>query len=448
MTSLFHVVNLIGSFIIGVSAAYFLIMVVGGVRALHRSDATLSSQAGIEFGHPFVGLASLDYNLYFVIPCLNEATVIAQTVTALRGGGTRARIIVVDDGSDDSTGAVAARAGGSDVLVVRRELPNARLGKGEGLNHAFAILVEDVVARGVDPASVLVCVMDADGRLTDGALSHVLPLFDDRDVGGVQLAVRIRNRATNFWLRFQNHQFWTLSALSQMGRVGVGTVSLGGNGQFTRLSALQQLGPAPWSASLTEDLDLAVSLAVRGWRLTSTPHAAVDQQGVESFSRLLTQRTRWYQGHMMTARRVPEIWRARRLSHAGALEMTLYILVPWLFDLPWSIVYHLILIELIWYLHGSGLISGSAGSWVAGAAVWYLLAFWPSFVTAILARRRDPTLPWPTAIVLAHGFIITNYVSYLCAWRALARIVTGRRSWVKTDRIAEPTTTASDVPVA
>lgn len=446
MASLFHVVNLIGSFIIGLSAAYFLIMVVGGVRALHRTNATLSSQAGIEYGHPFVGLACLDYDLYFLVPCLNEEAVIAQTVTGLCGGGDRSRIIVVDDGSDDRTGAVAAEAGGSNVVVLRRDLPNARQGKGEGLNHAYRVLLDDVAARGLDPDTVLVCVMDADGRLTDGALAQVLPLFDDPDVGGVQLAVRIRNRATNFWLRFQNHQFWTLSALSQMGRVNVGTVSLGGNGQFTRLSALQQLGPRPWSNSLTEDLDLAVSLAVRGWRLTSTPHAAVDQQGVETFSRLLTQRTRWYQGHMTTARRVPEIWRARRLSHGGALEMTLYILVPWFFDLPWSIVYHLILIELILHLHSTGLISGSPSSWLIGAAIWYLLAFWPSFITAVLAKRRDPELPWATAIVLAHGFIITNYVSYLCAWRALGRMITGRHGWVKTDRVAEKT--PSDASVA
>ena len=444
MPSLFAAVNLIGTFIIAASAAYFLVMIVNGVRAAHRGGVRLGDQADIGYGHPYAGVDESDLHIYFLVPCLNEQAVIGATVAGLSGGGRRwSQVYVVDDGSDDRTGELAMAAGGAHVRVIRREAPNARQGKGAALNDAFGAVLLDVAARGLSPDSVLVCVMDADGRLTDGALAHVLPLFADPDVGGVQLAVRIRNRTANFWLRFQNHQFWTLSALSQLGRIGVGTVSLGGNGQFARLSALLQLGPTPWSSSLTEDLDLAVSLAVRGWRLTSTPYAAVDQQGVESFRRLLTQRTRWYQGHMMTAVRVPEVWRAPRLSHAGALEMTLYILVPWLFDLPWSVVYHLILFELVVHARDGGVLAGGSTSWVVGGLAWYVLAFWPSFITAVIARRRDGGLPRRTAILLAHGFVVTNYVSYLCAWRALWRIVSREHGWAKTARVAEATTPAS-----
>ncbi|HEY4377587.1 MAG TPA: glycosyltransferase, partial [Acidimicrobiales bacterium] len=263
------------------------------------------------------------------------------------------------------------------------------------------------------------------------------PLFDDPDVGGVQLAVRIRNRETNFLLKFQAHQFWTLSALSQMGRLGVGTVSLGGNGQFARLSALEGLGIAPWSNSLTEDLDLAVSLAIDGWRLASTPDAAVDQQGVEELGRLFTQRTRWYQGHMMTAKRLPAIWRAPSLSHGAALEMTLYILVPWLFDLPWSILCHVILFEILWQATQSHQVVGSGLPWPAALGVWYLLAFWPAAFTAWLARRRDPALRRRDAFLFGHSFVVTNYLFFACAWRALGRIVRGRNGWAKTERIVE-----------
>ena len=48
--------------------------------------------------------------------------------------------------------------------------------------------------------------------------------------------------------------------MTQYGRIRTGTVSLGGNGQFTRLSALLEIGEQPWNASLTEDLDLTISL--------------------------------------------------------------------------------------------------------------------------------------------------------------------------------------------
>ncbi|MGW1198558.1 hypothetical protein ACWD4B_22365 [Streptomyces sp. NPDC002536] len=51
----------------------------------------------------------------------------------------------------------------------------------------------------------------------------------------MQLGVRIRNRRGNFLTWFQDYQFWVMAAVTQFGRNLTSTVSLGGNGQFTRL---------------------------------------------------------------------------------------------------------------------------------------------------------------------------------------------------------------------
>jgi 1,2-diacylglycerol 3-beta-glucosyltransferase len=330
------------------AAAYFFLAAGLGIRQFRRLGVPLGHQAELDYGHPFAASAGAPeadieaWYLYFLIPCLNEEAVIGSSVTGLVDPQGAARIVVVDDASDDDTTTVAEAAGGRLVTVVRRELPDARKGKGGALNAGFRHILADVADRGLDADRVIVCVMDADGRLCDGAIHAVLPLFDDETAGGAQLAVRIRNRKDNFILQFQDHQFWTLSSLTQAGRIGTKTVSLGGNGQFTRLSALLEVGDQPWSTSLTEDLDLAISMALAGWALTSTPRAAVDQQGVAQLRPLVRQRTRWYQGHMMSGRRLPEVFRSTRLSHASSVEMILYLLVPWLFDLPWSILYHLV----------------------------------------------------------------------------------------------------------
>ncbi|MBB4928241.1 glycosyltransferase [Kitasatospora kifunensis] len=77
-------------------------------------------------------------------------------------------------------------------------------------------------------------VMDADGRLPKDAVDEVLPLFDDPPVGGVQLTARIRNR-TSWLTMLQNMEFWAPSAICQFARAATATVSLAGNGQFTRL---------------------------------------------------------------------------------------------------------------------------------------------------------------------------------------------------------------------
>lgn len=449
------VVNSIATIVIAMSAAYFAFTALLGLREHRRQGVALGRQAEVDFERPFdadAGAPSMrgGYHLYFLIPCLDEAAVIGGTVAALRNQASR--IVVIDDASQDGTGQVALEAGGDQIRVVRRELPAAQQGKGAALNHGFLWALADAVRWGLDPERVVICVMDADGRLSDGCLHEVLPLFDDATVGGAQIAVRIRNRHDGFLLRFQDHQFWTLSALTQAGRNATGTVSLGGNGQFTRLAALLDLGGAPWSDSLTEDLDLAISLTLSGWTLASTTRAAVDQEGVSSLSRLVRQRTRWYQGHMLAAKRIPAILRSQRIGHASALEMTLYLAVPWVFDLPWSILFHLIVAQIAWHAWTGQLGFGSGPVDLAvGLVLFYGLAFWPALLSAALARSRDRTMRWSTALTLGHAFVVTNYISFTCCWRALFRILRGDRSWAKTQReddVLDPTPPASPSPTA
>jgi cellulose synthase/poly-beta-1,6-N-acetylglucosamine synthase-like glycosyltransferase len=443
------VLQAVTTLVLGMSACYFFGMVWLGLRASKAARAPLNAQASIAYLHPDAPLeefgadiTALDrFHRYYLIPCLNEEVVIGTTVSYLtESGGT---IIVIDDASDDATSQVAAAASSGDVVVVRRELPNARVGKGPALNAGFATLLAMVRHRQEDPSSVIVCVMDADGRLSYGALSAVLPLFDDERVGGVQLAVRIRNRI-NWVTKFQNFQFWTMSAMTQFGRIRTGTVSLGGNGQFTRLSALLEIGEQPWNASLTEDLDLSVSMVTRGWRCTTTPHASVDQQGVEKLRPLLKQRTRWYQGHMMAGARIPDIWRGEKISHTSAIEAILYLLVPWILDLPWSILYHLALIRFAIHADQSGSFSGSPGSAALGGFVLYVVAFYPALITALLCYRRDPGVGIVGSIVLGHSFVLMNYLSWTCCWRALVRMIRGQNGWAKTDRTVESATTAPE----
>ncbi|MDT0203427.1 glycosyltransferase family 2 protein [Nocardioides sp. AE5] len=435
------IVNTAAALVMGFAAAYFFICVGSGLVQLRRAGVRLGAQSKVSYGRPYDPKhgdpRGSGFEIYYLIPCLNEEAVIGATVSSLASAELDFRIFVIDDASDDDTGAIASAAGGAQVTVVRRELPMARLGKGAALNEGYAHVRADVAARGLDPSKVLVCVMDADGRLSDGAVGAVTALFEDDTVGGAQLSVRIRNRSTNFLLRFQDYQFWTQSSLTQLGRMKTSSVSLGGNGQFARLSALMELGDAPWTEALTEDLDLAISLAVRGWNLTTTPLASVDQQGIESLRPLIRQRTRWYQGHMMAMKRAPEVLGSPNVSHGASIEMLLYLAVPWLFDLPWSILYHLILIQIAITFAGVTATADPVIAWGSMAVVIYVLGFWPALITAVLAYRRDPEMGRLRTLAIGHSFLITNYISYICAWRALFRIILRRNGWVKTSRVTE-----------
>jgi 1,2-diacylglycerol 3-beta-glucosyltransferase len=425
--------------VLALALPYFVITVVLGIRVARRDGLRLGSQER-EDGE--VVLDGASDNLYFVVPCLNEEVVIAQTVARLLAepGCT---VIVVDDGCTDRTAQRAREAAiacGAEerLVVIHRAGQNSRQGKGAALNAAYPFVVADAQSRDLDLDSVIVGVMDADGRLSPRAVTAALAEFSDSRVGGVQLIVRIRDRR-KLIAQFQDIEFWMISALSQFARSISGTVSLGGNGQFTRLSALQQLTGEPWSRSLTEDLDLGLRLIAAGWRITTTTQAYVDQQPVDTLRRLLRQRTRWYQGHMDSVRRLPSLWRSTRVNEVAILEVTSYILVPWLIVLPWSILQQWIFYQ-IFTSSGAGVFASGLGtlSWqVTYALLWYLLSFAPNIMIGVIYARRTRAVSLWRALVLGHLMIAWNYIGYIAAWRALWRLARGHTSWTKTPRTDE-----------
>lgn len=435
----------ISQVILALAMPYFFISLLLGVRASRRaSGGKLSNQENLEF---LVGSADSagsenDMVTYFIVPCLNEEQVIGATVHYLLSE-TNGQVVVVDDGSDDQTGKVAHDAALKlsaleRLTVVRRELPNARAGKGAALNAGFQAVLSKVSESNIDRGSVIVGVMDADGRMSKSGLSAALRGFKDERIGAVQLIVRIRNRK-KLITRFQDVEFWMISAMSQFARTVSGTVSLGGNAQFTRLIALDTLGGDPWSDSLTEDLDLGIRLIEQGWRITTVGDAFVDQQAVEHYGQLLRQRTRWYQGHMMSIRRLPALWKSGNVSQTALLEVTAYLLVPWVIVLPWSILQQWVLYELI-FGNGQGIFAQGLTSipWQVGYAVmWYILSFLPNIVVGVTYAKRTKSVSLPYALLLGHLMVIYNFVGYISAWRAVGRMIIGKGGWAKTARSDE-----------
>lgn len=377
------------------------------------------------------------FHVFFLIACLDEEAVIGDTVAAALREDPRSTVVVVDDGSDDDTAGEARRAGGGRLIVCRRTLPDARQGKGAALNTGYRALVAEVDRRGLDPERVLVVVMDADGRLSDGAVDRAIARFRDPTVGGLQLPVRIRNRETLIG-QLQDFEFWGVSALAQVARIRSHSVSLGGNGQFTRLSALLPLG-SPWSDALTEDLDLSVTLLAAGWRLSSTPDAHVTQQGVEDLPALVRQRTRWYQGHIACARRIPELWRSNRLPGLGFVEVTAYLVAPLALVIPWSVLFTWGMVELVRFAlddPGAPLGPGALATRVAVLFRWYLLSFAPMIFAAFAYHRRSDSGVL-RSVGMAHLAVLSSYVTFVATWRAVGRILLGRNGWVKTVRHVE-----------
>ena len=81
-----------------------------------------------------------------VVPAWNEAKVITETVAALRDGlaeiGRSGEVVVVDDTSDDSTGALAVAAGARVVRVEKRHIAAVRNAGAAATESEFLVFVD------------------------------------------------------------------------------------------------------------------------------------------------------------------------------------------------------------------------------------------------------------------------------------------------------------------
>ncbi|MFI2705811.1 glycosyltransferase [Cellulosimicrobium composti] len=397
---------------------------------------------------------------HFFVPCRDEEAVIGPTIDYLRSTFATAHVWVIDDDSDDATGQIVASRARQDphVHLVQRRRPEARTGKGDALNTAYRELLTYLGPHADDPDTI-VAVVDADGRPAPNCLDICAgpKLFGNPRVGAVQIEVRMinrdertplpsRGRAANFLgrtlVRMQDMEFRTVIAAVQHTRTHTRTVGMGGNGQFTRLIALRTLDDGDrraWRGSLLEDFELGVHLLLAGWRSEFTADTWVDQEALFDLRRYLTQRTRWGQGVMQCARYWGRIWRSNVIPNTGLVEMSYYILQPWL-TLLGTLVYPVPLAILAYNLahYPDDLMSFMLNGGFLLLGSYILAGFGPFFIWGpIYVRRCEPQAGAWRGIGWGLAYIVYVFGFYITTWRAFARIVTGRSGWAKTRRNAE-----------
>jgi 1,2-diacylglycerol 3-beta-glucosyltransferase len=395
------------------------------------------------------------FDWHFLVPCRDEEAVIGNTVRYLLDTFESAHVWVIDDASDDDTADIVSSFTDPRVHLVRRVRPEARTGKGDALNAAHRVLV-DSLPEDADLMRTIVVVVDADGRPAPDCLEACAAdhLFGDETIGAVQIDVWMSNRgvlpAHGSWLgrrvgaglvRMQDLEFRTAIAAIQMSRGITGTISMGGNGQFTRLAALESIADesGPWRGALLEDFELGVHLLTAGWRTGFTRDTHVAQEGLYSLCRFLSQRTRWGQGTMQCARYVRRIWDSGHLTTLGAAEMLYYLAQPWM-QLLGTLVY-----PIPFLLLG---IRASADpvevwTWFSGGA-WLLFAVYGSFGLLpflvwgpIYRAKCEPSVNPLRGIAYGFAYAIYIYTFYITSWRALFRLIRKRNGWTKTRRNSE-----------
>lgn len=383
--------------------------------------------------------------MVLLVPARNEELVLDGTLASLASleYGGEYRMLIVDDGSSDATANIAIRWSHADprVRLSRRMPPHAGQGKSEVLNHAYRLVTgwwaeADPWLGGASPDNIVLAIVDADGRLERTSLDHAAPYFADRRVGSVQIGVRIANARDNALTRMQDIEFVGFTWLVQIARDWLGSSGLGGNGQFTRLRALQGLGAEPWQrGALTEDLDLGLRLVRAGWRTRFCHTTFVAQQGLTSWRPLLRQRTRWIQGHYQCWRHLGPLARSRQVPVRTRADLSLYLLLV-------TTVLLVSFTAVAGILGAVGVLNVSNGFLDVmpyglprrltslGVAVLPVTIF-------LLTYQRHSAHPfrWYQLPAAGLAFTLYGYVWFFVSAQALGRLVRRRNSWVKTPRV-------------
>lgn len=376
-------------------------------------------------------------DLLFVVllPCLDEGVVIDRTLHRLRTLDVpNLRVVVVDDGSGDSTGELVRGHADVDerVHLMSRVLPVARQGKGKALNDAFHRLVGSPLVQGYAERDVIVVVLDADGRPDAAMFAEAGRHFADPRVGAVQVGVRMYNVAESLLARMQDFEFVVFTEIYQRGRMRTGSVGLGGNGQFARLRTLRDLGEDPWTECLTEDLDLGIRMLTVGWENRYCHRTFVAQQAVVSPRRLLRQRARWFQGHLQCLRRVPLIVRSP-LSLSTSLDLLHHLVAPLVILLTSLLPVLLATWVLLLALDGTHPLTHlDQVPWWRWAGA-YGITFGLVPVLGYVYWHKTRLAPW-RVLVFAHVYVLYAWLWYVAGWWAVVRSLRGRSGWAKTAR--------------
>jgi cellulose synthase/poly-beta-1,6-N-acetylglucosamine synthase-like glycosyltransferase len=275
----------------------------------------------------------------------------------------------------------------------------------------------------------IIGVYDAEDAPDPDQISRVVQRFHDSRPETVCLQGRLDyyNPKTNGIARCFTMEYasWFRLILPGYDRLRL-AVPLGGTTLFFRREALDSLGG--WDAwNVTEDADLGLRLARRGWR-TEVIETVTEEEACCRALPWIRQRSRWIKGYMMTwgahMREPEKLWRdlgawrfiGVQVQFLGTATQNLFAPVLWSL---WPIAFG------FWH----PIVDILPHQWIVGMTVLFVSAQAIDLTIAAigLRRSRHPFSPiWLPVLMVYHMMAVP------AAWKALWEIVTRPFYWDKT----------------
>lgn len=380
---------------------------------------------------------------YVLIPCLNEALVIQNTVQSLLSTPIQnIKFIIIDDASEDDTAKIIHNFNDPRIMLIQRKKPHAQEGKGAALNYALQTVVLPEVNRlKQNHKDIIISVMDADSFVDVNYFKSTSTLFaSNPDIQAVQSKVKIIPNTNGIFdlTHMQDLEFSVILNSMQGLRAKNANAALGGNGQFTRLSALDAvIEDGPWTSSLVEDFDLSTRLTLKNIKkIVHINDLIVFQSGVKGIGKLIRQRARWAHGNIQCNKFIPDVLKNKHVSLKGKLEFTYFLFKPWLIISEFFII-GTVLMQI--FLHGI-VASEIFPLWVNILMILslFIINFLWSFFYLVdhEIQTLNKSKLKSAGVTIANGlylsfFMIALNFSYVFA---LYRVITNKSTWDKTER--------------
>jgi len=259
-----------------------------------------------------------------LVAAYNEENSIADTLRSIaqQGYPGEFEVLVIDDGSKDTTAAVV-EANPYPWLRLLRQPRN--MGKSAALNRGLAEARYDYVVT-----------LDADSYLYRSALERLVERYfsDPASTRAVAGTILVRNSRLNWITRAQEWDYFHgISAIKRVQSLFQGTMVAQGAFSIYDRAALREVGG--WKPCVGEDIVLTWAMLERGWRVGHAEDACCFTNVPDSLRQFVRQRQRWSRGMMEAFRQHPRVLLAKRFS---TLFVWWNVLFPWL-DLAYTLFF-------------------------------------------------------------------------------------------------------------
>ncbi|MFX1298055.1 MAG: glycosyltransferase [Promethearchaeota archaeon] len=229
-------------------------------------------------------------NLSIIIPALNEAKIIGETLKSFilsKYPKDKLELLVVVSGSTDETEEICLKYQDQLNIKILND-PQPKKGKPAALNIGLKYASYDII-----------CIYDADNHIREDTLQNLVRPLYNPEIDAVQGAITLRNLKDNLMTKALLLDYTYLVGAGTFhqirDRLGRGLWLLGRN-YCIRKKVLEEFGG--WKEdALTEDLHLSVQLAASKKKIRHASKAICDEKAPTTWIAYKKQRQRWVAGY-------------------------------------------------------------------------------------------------------------------------------------------------------